>query len=87
MPRDRRSFSIRGETYDRFKILAEREGLSMSGLAERIIHEKLDALGVPVVTPEEHAKTVAAAKAEQAEKEPKEERVSVEDFPGPHFEF
>jgi len=40
--------SVKGITYQRVKNFCTSTGQSMSGYLERIIHENLDALGVPV---------------------------------------
>jgi hypothetical protein len=42
-----RSISVKGITYQRLKKYCDRFGTSVSGYLEAIIHDRLDALGVP----------------------------------------
>ena len=46
----RRSISIKGITYQRVKNHCEAEGISISGLLEVLLTEKMDEAGVPVPT-------------------------------------
>jgi len=43
MGKDRRAFgvSVRGRTYDKLKELAQREGVSMREIVERIVYEAM----------------------------------------------
>jgi hypothetical protein len=47
---NRKSISLKGLTEQRLKDYCQAEGRSVSGYVEEIATEKLDALGVPVVT-------------------------------------
>jgi len=47
----RKSISVKGLTYQRMKDYCKAQGKSVSGALEEIIHEKLDAVGVPRIEP------------------------------------